>query len=145
MLINLRGGNSSSHGKSIALGSVMGVAAHCIAVTPNNPNPSTPRAKEIVKELRSRSPRFFSSSSPIRRSPPLAGLGAVGSSLIDVCYSPPRSAGQASARSASSAREVPSSAAQVDASPGPLVGSPVVAVTSLSSATGHLGRPPRLR
>jgi hypothetical protein len=33
-----QGGNSSSHGKSFALGSVMDAASHCIAVTPINPN-----------------------------------------------------------------------------------------------------------
>jgi hypothetical protein len=49
-----QGGNSLSHGNSVALGPVMGASAHSIAVTPINLNPTNPRAKEIVEEFWSR-------------------------------------------------------------------------------------------
>jgi hypothetical protein len=48
-----QGGNSGSHGKSVALVLLEGSEAPCIAVTPFNPNPSTPYGKEIVEAVRS--------------------------------------------------------------------------------------------
>jgi hypothetical protein len=60
-----QGGNSSSHGKSVSQGPVVGSLAPMIAVTPINPNPTTPRGKEIVEALRM-SIGFLAGDSPQR-------------------------------------------------------------------------------
>jgi hypothetical protein len=91
----------------------MGAIAH-IVVTPINPNPTTPRAKEIVEELRSRSPGYSSRSSHVRWSTFLAGMGATGSRLGDTFSTPPGavlSDGPATHGAASPARESSSSSA----------------------------------
>jgi hypothetical protein len=54
--------NISSHGKTVLDGSSCatdGVVLGSIDVTPLNPNPTTPRGKEIVAEIRSKSPGFI--------------------------------------------------------------------------------------
>jgi hypothetical protein len=47
-----QGGLSSAHGNAGASGPGGGaVTQHAIAITPINPNPMTPRGKEIVEEV----------------------------------------------------------------------------------------------
>jgi hypothetical protein len=56
---NLQSSNSSSHGNTVLDGSSCapgGDVLSSIAVTPFNPNPTMPRGKEIVVEIRSKSP-----------------------------------------------------------------------------------------
>jgi hypothetical protein len=58
--------NFSSHGKTVLVGSSCapgGVVLGSVAVTPLNPNPMTPRGKEIVAEIRSKSPGLVSMES----------------------------------------------------------------------------------
>jgi hypothetical protein len=100
-----QGSNSGSHGKSVALGLLEGSAARCIAITPFNPNPSTPRGKEIVEAVRTISPWLLrgaslpgrcmlqrpSSSSPRLLGKPILGcpaLPAVGSRAASPLTSP---------------------------------------------------------
>jgi hypothetical protein len=47
-----QGDNPSSHGKSVSLGPVEDVTTPVFAVTPINPNPTTPRGKKVVEDLR---------------------------------------------------------------------------------------------
>jgi hypothetical protein len=93
-------GHSSSHGKSVPFGpgGSAGVTT-VIVVTPINPNPVTPCGKEIVQELRARSPGLAArtTSSPSSFAPRPGGSPAAGFSPKNQ-PSPP-SAGPSPARS----------------------------------------------
>jgi hypothetical protein len=59
----LQGGNSNSNGKSVSLFPSGGSGETMVfAVTPINPNPTTPRAKEIVEKIRSYSPGLLAAA-----------------------------------------------------------------------------------
>jgi hypothetical protein len=58
-----QGDNPSSHGKPVSLGPVEDVTTPIFAVTPINPNPTTPRGKKIVEDWRAKSPTLLAGSS----------------------------------------------------------------------------------
>jgi hypothetical protein len=66
------GGHSTPHGKAVPIGPGVGnISPSVFAVTPNNPNPKTPRGMQIVEEIRARSPGLL---------PPVVGVSPVSSS-----------------------------------------------------------------
>jgi hypothetical protein len=131
-------GISSSHGKSVAMEPVLGAFVP-IAVTPINPNPTTPREKEIVDELRSRSLGFSSRSLPLHRSTSLARLDATGSCLGDASSTLPGVAspdGPDTHEATSPAREAPPRSVQVVAPVGLLVEQLMVPAAQAVSGLG---------
>jgi hypothetical protein len=62
-----QGGNSNSIGKAVSLFPSVGSGEPMVfAVTPLNPNPTTPRAKEIVEKIRSYSPSLIAAATGAR-------------------------------------------------------------------------------
>jgi hypothetical protein len=60
----LQGGNSNSIGKAVSLFPSAGSGEPMVfVVTPLNPNPTMPRAKEIVEKIHSRSPGLIAAAS----------------------------------------------------------------------------------
>jgi hypothetical protein len=87
---NPQSSNSSSHGKTVLHGSSCapgGDVLSSIAVTPLNPNPTTPRGKEIVAEICSKSPGLIakvSSRMVSLASAPILSPSMPGQSLLAI-------------------------------------------------------------
>jgi hypothetical protein len=115
-----QGDNSMSHGKTVSMGPV---ERSTFAMTPINPNPTTPRGKEIVEVVRSTSPWLLKgASSPghcmVQRPSPSTARLQPGATALDRQASP---AGDGRAASPpSSLGRSPRSAAWAVASSSPL-------------------------